>query len=131
MEYTSDSDVSEDTRDLVRQGLASVKRKRVTIALQPERLRERLSVPNMAISSIRHPLWQDGSIGAISTHGLNPADREFINGQNHNNVSIDVVYSLIDLIVLFTHTVESIGRLIQCFLRSHLKAQLFSHLDRA
>jgi len=60
MEYTSDSDVNEDTRDLVRQGLASVKRKRVIVALQPERLRERLSVHNMDTSSIRYPLSQDG-----------------------------------------------------------------------
>jgi len=29
-EYTSDSDVSDGTRDLVRQGLASVKRKKIT-----------------------------------------------------------------------------------------------------
>jgi len=79
MEHTSNSDITEDTQDLVRQGLASVKRKRVTISLQPERLRERISVPNIDISSIRHPLWQDGSIGAISTHGLNPADREVAN----------------------------------------------------
>jgi len=87
MEYTSDSDVSDDTRELVRQGLATVKRKRVTIALQPERLRERLSVSNMDTSHIRHPLCQDGLIGANSIHGLNPADREIANGQNHNTVT--------------------------------------------
>jgi len=60
MDYTSDSDVSEDTRDLVRQGLASVKRKRVTIASYPERAHERLSVVNMDTSNIRHPLCQEG-----------------------------------------------------------------------
>jgi len=37
MEYTSDSDVSEDTQELVRQGLASVKRKRMTTSLRLER----------------------------------------------------------------------------------------------
>jgi len=88
MEFTSDSDVSDDTRDLVRQGLASVRRKRTTVALQPERLRERLSVPNMDTYSIRHPLCQGGSTGATSTHGLYPTDREFVKGQNHNNLIV-------------------------------------------
>jgi len=84
MEYTSDSDVSDDTRELVRQRLATVKRKRVTVALQPERLRDRLSVPNMDTSHIRHPLCQDGLIGAASIHDLNSAEREIANGQNYN-----------------------------------------------
>jgi len=88
MKYTSVSDVNDDTRDLVRQGLASVKRKRVIVALQPGRPRERLSVTNMDTSSIRHPLCQDGLIGATLTHGLNPAEKELANGQNH---SIDAV----------------------------------------
>jgi len=77
--------ISEDTLDLVRLGLARVERKRVIVVLPPERPRERLSVPNMDTSSIRHPLWQDGLSGVISTHGINPADREVANGQNHNN----------------------------------------------
>jgi len=67
MKYTSDSDVSDGTRDLVRQGLASVKRKRVVVALQPEHPSERLSVSNMDTSHILHPLYQDGLIGAAST----------------------------------------------------------------
>jgi len=75
MEYTSDSDVSKDTRDLVWQGLASVKRKRVTVALQPEHPHERISVSNMDTSHIRHPLCQDGLIVATSIHGPNPAER--------------------------------------------------------
>jgi len=50
MEYTSYSDVNEGTCDLVRQGLASVKRKRVVGVLQPERLHERLSSQHGYIS---------------------------------------------------------------------------------
>jgi len=84
MEYTSDSDVSDGTCDFVRQGLASVKRKRVTVALQPERPPERLSVSNMDTSHIRHPLYQDGLIGVASTHGLNSVVREIVNEQNYN-----------------------------------------------
>jgi len=86
MDYTSDSDVSEDTQELVRQGLASVKRKRVTMSLGPERPRERLSVSNMDMSNIRHPLCQEGPNGATSTHGLNIASREIAIGQNHNSI---------------------------------------------
>jgi len=84
LEYTSDSDVSDDTRDLLQRGLATVKRKRMTVAFQSERLRERPLVPNMDISHIRHPSNQDGLNGATSTHGLNPVGRELYNGQNYN-----------------------------------------------
>jgi len=52
METTSDSDISEGTQDLVRQGLASVRRKRIRVALQLERLPERFSVHNMDTSRI-------------------------------------------------------------------------------
>jgi len=85
-EYTSDSDVSDGTRDLVRQGLASVKRKRVTELLQSERPPERPSVSNMDISHIRHPLYQNGLIGVASTHGLNSVVRKIVNEQSYNNV---------------------------------------------
>jgi len=84
MDYTTDSDVSEDTQELVRQGLASVKRKSVTVPLHPERTRERLSVINMDTSNIRHPLCQESSNGATSTHGLNIEGRKIAKGQNHN-----------------------------------------------
>jgi len=84
MDYTSDSDVSDDTRELVKRGLASVRRKRTTTTLQPERVYEHFSVPNMDNYNIRHPLCQDGVKGATSTHGLNIVDKEVVNGQNHN-----------------------------------------------
>jgi len=86
MDYTSDSDVSEDTRELVRQGLASVKRKRVAITSQPERTRERTLVPNMDPSQIRHPLRDERVIGASSTQGLNQIEVEIVQDQNHNNI---------------------------------------------
>jgi len=86
MEYTSDSDVSDDTHELVRQGLATVKRKRVRTALRTERTRERLSVPNMDTSQLRHLLRHDGTNGATSTHGLNLIEGETSQGQNHNRI---------------------------------------------
>jgi len=84
MEYTSDSDISEDTRDLMSQGLVSVKCKRLSTASQLGRIRERLSVVNMDTSNIRHPLCQEGPNGVSSTHGQSVAGREIANGQNHN-----------------------------------------------
>jgi len=68
----------------VRQGLATVKRKRKTVAFRTERLRERPSVPDMDTSQIRHPSRNEGATGAISTHGLNLNEREIVYGQNHN-----------------------------------------------
>jgi len=91
MEYTGDSDVSDDTRELVRQGLAVVKRKRVTMTLRPERLSERFSVSNMDTSQIRHPLCPDGLNGGTSIHGLNIVEREVVNGQNHNKMKAQIV----------------------------------------
>jgi len=87
MDYTGDSDIREDTRDLVCQGLASVKRKRVITASQSERIRERISVPNMDNSNVRHPLWREALIGDTSTHGLTSTGRGIVNGQNHNSAT--------------------------------------------
>jgi len=85
-ETTSDSDVSEYTQDLIRQGLASVRRKRIKVALELERPTERLSVPNMDTSRIRRPLDQDGLVSVALTHGLSSAGREVVEMQNHNNI---------------------------------------------
>jgi len=84
MEYTSDSDLSEDTRYLVSQGLASVKRKRRINASQPDGLGERFSDPNMDISSVRHPSWRETLIGDTSTHGLATTGKKNVISQNHN-----------------------------------------------
>jgi len=89
MDYTSDSDVSEDTQELVRQGLASVRRKRMITSLRPDRSHERQTVSNMDASSIRHPLYQEGLNGVSSTHGFDIASREIAIERNHNR-SIDL-----------------------------------------
>jgi len=70
MEYTSDSDVSEETRDLVSQGLASVNRKRITVAVQSDGVRERFLDSNMDIPSVQHPSWRGALNGDTLTHGL-------------------------------------------------------------
>jgi len=84
MDYTSDSDISEDTKDLVSQGLASVKRKRLITASYTGRIRERISVPNMDTSNVRSPLWREAATGDTSIHGLVSTDRKIVNGQIHN-----------------------------------------------
>jgi len=84
MEYTSDSDVSEDTRDLVSQGLASVKCKQKIVAAQSDGVHERFLESNMDISNVRHPSWRGVSIGETSTHGLVATGIETVISQNHN-----------------------------------------------
>jgi len=59
MDYTSESDISDNTRELVSQGLASVKRNRFNTASQLERERDRVSVPNMDTSNVRSPLRRE------------------------------------------------------------------------
>jgi len=95
MDYTSDSDVNEDTRELIDQGLASVKRKRLSTVSQTRRTSERISVPNMDITSVRHPLRQDSSTGATSTHGLYIAGREMAIGQNYNIGTAEVGFEVV------------------------------------
>jgi len=85
MDYTSDSDISEDTRNLVSQGLASFKHRRFSTASQVGQIRECLSIPNMDTSNVRSPLWCEATIGDTSTHGLVSTEGEISNGQNHNN----------------------------------------------
>jgi len=86
MEYTSDSDLSEDTRDLVSQGLASVKRKRRIVMTQSDGVCERFPDSNMDISSVRHPSCCGVSIGETSTHGLVKTGIETVISQNHNSI---------------------------------------------
>jgi len=82
-DYTSDSDISEDTRELVRQGLASVKRKRLIATSRIGRLREQVPV-HMDIPSVRSQLRREAVNGDTSTHGNVTSDREISNAQNHN-----------------------------------------------
>jgi len=84
MDYTSDSDISDNTCELVSQGLASVKRKRFSAAAQVERIRDRAPVPNIDTSNIRSPLQREVVNDETSTHGFFSTDREIVNGQNRN-----------------------------------------------
>jgi len=84
MEYTSDSDVSEDTRELVYQVFASVRRKKMKVVTKADGVRKRHSVPSTDISSVRHQVWPEEPIDDASAHGLNPIMRKIITGQNYN-----------------------------------------------
>jgi len=87
MDYTSDSDLSDDTRELVNQGLASVKRKRRVNITQTAGGYDRFSDSIMDTSNVRHPSRREASIGDTSTHGLLTAGAEIAISQNHNSNS--------------------------------------------
>jgi len=84
MDYTSDSDLSDDTRDLVDRGLASVKRKRRTHTTQQDGVLGRTLDSNMDTFNARHPLGRIVPIGETSTHGLSRTGVETVISQNHN-----------------------------------------------
>jgi len=86
MDYTSDSDDSDDTRELIEQGLASARRRRVTITPQSDNVRDRASVHDMDISSVRHPSSRDASNGDAPIHSLTPTCRGPVGGQVHNSL---------------------------------------------
>jgi len=88
MEYTSDSDLSEDTCELVRRGLATVRRKRRIPTTQFDSVQERFLVSNMDTSNVRHPSRRGVSFGDTSIHGLAVADGETAINQNHNIYNI-------------------------------------------
>jgi len=90
MEYTSDSDLSDDTKDLVRRGLASVKRKRRILTPQSDDMQNRVLDSNMDTSNVRHPSRREASIGETSTHGPTTSRLDIVNSQNHN-MSIKIV----------------------------------------
>jgi len=90
MDYTSDSDVSDGTKELVRQGLASVRRKRTSTASRPDRVYGRFPVPDTDNYNIGHPLCPDGINGAASIHGLYIVAKKIVNGQNRNTGSAEV-----------------------------------------
>jgi len=84
MEYTRDSDLSDDTKDLVRRGLASVKRKRRIVTTQSEDTQNRYLDSNMDTFNVQHPSRHEASIGDASTHGLTTSGLDIVNSQNHN-----------------------------------------------
>jgi len=96
MEYTSDSDLSDDTRDSVSRGFASVKRKRRMATTQSDGVRERFTDSNMDTSNVRHPSGRGVSIGDTSTHGLAAAGVETAISQNYN-----IIYSNLSLAFTF------------------------------
>jgi len=89
MDYTSDSDLSDDTRDLVNRGLASVRRKRRTHVTQTDGVHGRALDSIMDTSNVRHPLGRIVSIGDISTHGLSMTGVETVISQNHNSYTFE------------------------------------------
>jgi len=93
MYYTCDSEVSDDTRELIEQRLASARRRRVTIAPQSDNVRHRASVHDMDISSVQHPSSSHASNGDGSTHGLTPTCRELVGGQSHNTSYFLIFFS--------------------------------------
>jgi len=88
MEYTSDSDLSDDTPELVNKGLASVKRKRRTTMMQSDGVHERFLASNMDTYNICHPSGRGVPFGDTSTHGLAAADVETANSLNHNSINV-------------------------------------------
>jgi len=88
MDYTSDSDVSEDTRELVNQGLASVKRKRRINVTQTAGAHERILGSITDTSNVRYPSRRKASIGDTWTQGMLTASAEVAISQNHNISSL-------------------------------------------
>jgi len=84
MDYTSDSDVSEDTRDLVNQGLASARRKRTNVRSNLDSIIQRRLVPSTDTPSVRHQSWTETLNDAASTRELDPLIRIVNTNQNHN-----------------------------------------------
>jgi len=94
MEYTSDSDLSDDTRELVNKGLASVKRKRRTTMTQSNGVHERFLASNIDTSNVRHPIGRGVPFGDTSIHGLAAADVETANSQNHSIIAVGLDWTV-------------------------------------
>jgi len=85
MYYTSDSDLSDDTRELVNQGLASARRRRRVNITTMTGVQDRISGSIMDTSNVRHPLRHEASIGDTSIHGeLTVGNGTTAICQNHN-----------------------------------------------
>jgi len=87
MEYQYDSDISEDTRDLISKGLATDTRK---YTMRPEigsGERDLTLHRNMNASHVRLPPSQIVSMEEPSARGLNTLCERNVVGQNHNNTN--------------------------------------------
>jgi len=85
MEYQYDSDISEDTRDLISQGLATDTRK---YNMRPElgsSERDSALNRNMNASYVRLPLSHIVPVEEPSARGLNMACGESVKGQKYNS----------------------------------------------
>jgi len=84
MDYQYDSDISEDTRDLISRGLATDTRK---YSLRPElgsSERDSALSRSMNTSHVRLPLSHIVQVEEPSARGLNMACGENVKGQNYN-----------------------------------------------
>jgi len=87
MDSPYDSDMREDTRELVEQGLVINHRKYSSRAERTSSDRGLAPTRNMDTSSVHYPLTQIVSAGTTSTQGLTPVCRNIVSGQNRNNVT--------------------------------------------
>jgi len=81
--------MSDDTRDLVEQGLAINRRKHSSRAEYQIDAYDPASSRDMDTSSVRLPQTRGAISGEPSAHGLNPTGVESVGGQKHNNTIID------------------------------------------
>jgi len=84
MDSPYDSDVSEDTRDLISRGLASDTRRYSVVTEIGSSERDPTPARNMNVSHIRLPLTHIVQAEEPSTRGLNMAYGDNVKGQNYN-----------------------------------------------
>jgi len=85
MDSPYDSDMSEDTRELVERGLVISRRKYSSRAGRHSVEQSVAPTSNMYISSVHYPLTQILSAGTTSTQGLVPVCGEIVLGQICNS----------------------------------------------
>jgi len=83
-ESSYDSDMSEDTRELVEQGLAISRRNRGSRAEQPLEVRVMAPTRNMDISNVRYPPTSSASAGTTLTQKTAPVACESVAGASRN-----------------------------------------------
>jgi len=72
-----------------------VRRKRTKLVENSEEVCQWRLVPNTDISSVRHQMWTEDSIGAASARDLNPLIRTINTSQNHNSVITGIIKPII------------------------------------
>jgi len=85
MEYQYDSDISEDTRDLISQGLATDTRKYRTRPEVESGERDLTLSRDMNASHVRLPMSQIVPMEEPSARGLNTLYERNVVGQKHNS----------------------------------------------